>query len=117
MAWGHQSDEKLSTLVGTLVEDTRGLAKAEIALTKARIGERFASYKTAIIFFAIAGALALAALIALLVGLIFTFATLVGPGFATAVVVVVVLVIAAVLGIIGKGKLAKPVGPSTDLSS
>ena len=50
----------------------------------------------------------LAALIALLVGLIMTLATLIGPGFATAAVVIGVLTIAAVLALIGRGKLAPP---------
>ena len=108
MLWPNRENEKLSTLVVGLVEDTRGLAKAELALTKARIGERVAAYKTAAIFFVVAGGLALAALIALLVGLIISLATLIGPGLATAAVVIAVLVIAAVLGIVGKGKLAKP---------
>jgi hypothetical protein len=99
-------DESVATLVGQLVEDTRDLAAAEIALYKARFAERAGAYKSAILFFAVAGVLALAALIALLVGLILSLATLIGPGFATLAVVVTVLVIAAVLGIIGKGRLA-----------
>ena len=103
-----QESESVGTLVGRVVEDARGLAKAELSVAKARLGERVASYKTAVIFFALAGTLALAALIALLVGLIVTLATLVGPGYATAIVVVVVFVIAAVLGLIGKAKLARP---------
>ncbi|MDQ2891596.1 MAG: phage holin family protein [Pseudomonadota bacterium] len=103
-----QDSESVGTLVGQLVEDTRGLAKAEIELAKARLGERVASYRTAVIFLVVAGVLAFAALIALLVGLIVTLATLVGPGFATAIVVIVVLMLAGVLGLIGKGKLAKP---------
>lgn len=103
-----EEDENVGTLVSRLVDETRGLAGAEIALYKARIGERVSAYRNAAIFFAIAGVLALAALIALLVGLIVTIATLVGPGFATAIVVVATLVIAAVLGIVGKGKLAAP---------
>ena len=101
-------DQNVSTLVSRLVGEARGLASAEVALVKARAGERVSAYRSAAIFFAIAGVLALAALIALLVGLILTIATLVGPGFATAIVVVVTLVVAAVLGIIGKGRLAAP---------
>jgi len=99
-------EESVATLVSRLVDETRGLAGAEVALYKARIGERVVAYRNAAIFFAIAAVLALAALIALLVGLIETLATLVGPGFATAIVVVSVLVIAGVLAMIGKGRLA-----------
>ena len=117
MRWGQSKEEKLSTIVGNLVDDTRELAKAEIALTKAKVGERVAAYKNAVIFFAVAGVLALCALIALLVGLIVSLATLIGPGFATAAVVIGTLVIAAVLGMIGKGKLAKPAALLTDSAS
>ena len=52
--------------------------------------------------------LALAALVALLVGLIMSLATLIGPGWATAAVVGSVLAICAVLAVIGKGRLAPP---------
>lgn len=101
-------DVNVGVLVSRLVDETRTLAGAEIALYQARIGERVSAYKNAAIFFAIAGVLALAGLIALLVGAILALATLVGPGFATAIVVVVVFAIAGVLGIVGKGKLAPP---------
>lgn len=103
-----EEEEKVSSLVGRLVDETRGLASAEIALYKARIGERLAAYKSAAVFFAIAGVLGLAGLIALLVGLIETFATLIGPGWATVAVVATVFVVAAVLALVGKGRLAAP---------
>ncbi|SEN19971.1 Putative Holin-X, holin superfamily III [Sphingomonas gellani] len=100
------ADEGVATLVHRLVADSRLLAQAEIALYKAKAAERIDAYKNAAIFFAVAGVLALSALIALLVGLIMTLATLIGPGFATAAVVVGTLVVAGILGMIGKGKLA-----------
>lgn len=99
-------DEGIATLVTQLVDDARGLAGAEVALVKARVGERVTAYKNAVIFFVVAGVLALAALIALLVGLIMSLATLIGPGLATAAVVLAVLAVAGVLAIIGKGRLA-----------
>lgn len=102
------ADHSVSALVSRAVNEARGLASAEVNLVKARIGERVSAYKSAVIFFAVAGVLALAALVALLVGLILTVATLVGPGFATAIVIGATFVIAAVLGIIGKGRLAVP---------
>ena len=104
----HRDDEGIAALVGRAVEDTRGLVGAEIELYKARFAERAGAYKTAVVFFAIAGVLALAALIALLVGLILTVATLVGPGFATLIVVGVVLAAAGALALVGKRKLAPP---------
>lgn len=99
-------EEGIATLVGQLVDDVRGLAGAEVALVKARVGERATAYRSAAVFFVLAGVLALAGLIALLVGLILSLATLIGPGLATAAVVLAVFALAAVLGIIGKGRLA-----------
>lgn len=98
-------EESLSSIVGRLATETRSLATAEVAVYKAKFGETAGAYKSAAMFFAIAGVLALAALIALLVGAILTLATLVGPGWATAIVVLVVLAIAGVLAMIGKSKL------------
>lgn len=102
------SDESVPELVGRLVDDTRGLVSAEVELYKAKISERVAAYKGAVIFFAAAGVLALLAGIGLVVGLIMTLATLIGPGFATAAVVIVLLTVAGVLAMIGRGKLAPP---------
>ena len=59
----------VTTLIGRLVDDSRTLVSAEVALYKAKASERIAAYKSAVVFFAAAGVLALAALIALLVGL------------------------------------------------
>lgn len=99
-------DEGVATLVHRAVEDARDLARAEVALVKARVGERATAFKNAAIFFGAAATLAMSAVTALLVGLIFSLATLVGPGGATAIVVVATLVIAGILAMIGKGKLA-----------
>lgn len=101
--------ETLTTLVGRLVDDSRNLVGAEIALYKARGLERVSRYKSAAIFFVAAGVLALAGLIALLVGLILSLATLIGPLGATAVVVVVVLVAAGILAMIGKSRMKQPI--------
>ena len=98
-------DESLVSIVGRLATETKSLATAEVAVYKAKFGETANAYKSAAMFFAVAGVLALAALIALLVGAILTLATLVGPGWATAIVVVVVLALAGILAMIGKSKL------------
>lgn len=103
-----EADEGISSLVHRAVEDARALAQAEVALVKAKVGERATAYKNAGLFFGIAAVLALAALVALLVGLILSLATLVGPGWATAIVVAGTLAVAGVLAVIGKGKLAPP---------
>lgn len=105
-------DEGVSTLVHRAVADARELASAEIALVKARASERIGAFTSAATFFGIAATLALSAVTALLVGLILSLATLIGPLGATGVVVGVTLLIAAVLGYVGKGKLAPPKGLS-----
>ncbi|WP_200916136.1 phage holin family protein [Sphingomonas sp. Leaf20] len=99
------NDESLTEVVGRLAAETRALAGAEVAVYKAKFGETASAYKSAAMFFAVAGVLGLAALIALLVGAILTLATLVGPGWATVTVVGVVLVLAGILAMIGKSKL------------
>ena len=106
-------EEGVATLVGRLVDDGRAVVSAEVALYRARLGERVSAYKAAAIFFVAAGVLALAAVIALLVGLIVSLATLMNPFAATAIVVGVVLVVAGVLAVVGKGKLSQPVLPGT----
>ena len=103
-------DEGVSTLVHRAVSDARELANAEIALYKAKASERVSAYTSAAIFFGIAAVLALSAVTALLVGLIIALATLIGPLGATGVVVVATLLIAGVLALIGKGKLAPAKG-------
>lgn len=97
--------ENVATLLSRLSSDAREVARAEIALTKAKVAEAVERYRTAFTFFAIAGVLALAALIALLVGLIMTLATLVGPGLATLIVTGAVLAVCAVLGLVGRSRL------------
>ncbi len=104
----NDADEGIGTLVHRAVEDARELAQAEIALVKAKAGERVTAYKNAAIFFGAAAVLALSAVTALLVGLILSLATLVGPGGATAIVVIATLAIAGLLALIGSKKMAAP---------
>jgi len=99
--------DSIPHLVTQLATDARDVAKAEIALARAKAGYAVTRYKSAAIRFAIAGVLALAALIALLVGAIMALATLIGPGWATLAVVGVVLVIAALLALSGKSALSQ----------
>ena len=102
--------EGISTLVHRAVADAKELATAEIALVKAKASERISAFARAAIFFGAAGVLALSAVVALLVGLILSLATLIGPLGATGVVVVVTLIVAGILAMIGKGKLAPAKG-------
>lgn len=109
MIVGPDPDEpSLAALAGRAIEDGRAVVSAEIELAKAKVGERVSAYRGAAVFFGIAGVLALGALIALLIGLILTLATLIGPGWATAAVCGGVLLIAIVLAMVGKSRLAPP---------
>lgn len=98
----------MGDLVHQLTADAREFATAEVAVAKAKALERVNRYKVAGIFFGVAATLAMSALTALLVGLILTVATLVGPGWATLIVIGATLTIAGVLAVIGKGRLAPP---------
>lgn len=98
----------VGALVHRLAADAREFATAEVGVAKARALEKVNRYKAAVIFFAGAATLAMSALTALLVGLILTVATLVGPGWATLIVIGVTLAVAGVLALIGKGRLALP---------
>jgi len=97
--------ETLTALVSQLVDDGRSFVAAEIDLVKARASDKVTRYRNAAIFFAVAGVLALAALIALLVGLVMTLTPLTGPLGATLIVVGAVLVIAGILAMVGKSRL------------
>lgn len=99
----------IGQLVSQLATDAREAAQAEVALVKARAAFAVTRYKWAVIYFGAAGVLALAAFIALLVGLIMTLATVIGPGWATAAVVAGVLAVATILGLMGKAQLTKKV--------
>lgn len=97
--------DSIPQLVTQLATDARDVARAEVALAKAKALSTVTRYKTAAIRFAVAGVLALAGLIALLVGAIVALATLIGPGWATVAVVGVVFVIAGIMALSGKKAL------------
>ena len=101
-------DASVGTLVHQLAADAREFATAEVAVAKAKALEKVGRYRNAGIFFGAAAVLGLSALTALLVGLILTVATLVGPGWATLIVIGVTLAIAGVLAMMGKGRLTPP---------
>jgi hypothetical protein len=98
-------DETLSDVVGRVLDDAKSVARAEANLAKARAIYKIRGYKAPAILFGIAAVLALAAAIGLIVGLILTLATLVGPGFATLIVVAGFGLIAFVCVRVGIAKL------------
>lgn len=102
-------DAGIGELVSRLAVDAREMAQAEVALVKARTTFAVTRYKWAAIYFGAAAALAFTGLIALLIGLIFTLSTLIGPGWATLAVVGTVFVIVGALALAGKAQLKKKV--------
>jgi hypothetical protein len=99
--------ESIGALVSRLVADARAVVTAEITLYRAKSVSWLAQAKTIAIFGVTALILVNAAIIALLVGLILTIQTLVGPGWATAIVVLGTLVIAGLLGWLASGRVSK----------
>lgn len=91
-------DAGIGALIGQLTEDAKDYARAEVDYFKAVAQAKVVELKGAAIAAVLALALALAAAIGLIVGAILTLATLVGPGWATLIVVGVSLVVAALLG-------------------
>ena len=88
-------------LFARLIADAREWLKAEVALVKCRGEALVEGLRTAVILIASAVILATVALFALAIGLILALATFVGPGWATAIVVVSLLLLAAILGWMG----------------
>lgn len=91
-------DAGIGELIGQLTEDAKDYARAEVDYFKAVAQAKVAEVKGAAIAAVLALALALAAAIGLIVGAILTLATLVGPGWATLIVVGISLVVAGLLG-------------------
>lgn len=107
---GEAGEDSIGELFTRLAHDAKDAAQAEVALVRARATSLLTRYKGAAIFFGAAGVLSLAALVALLVGLIMTLTPTTGPGLATLIVVGVVLLLAGILAMVGRSKLrAEPV--------
>ena len=91
-------DETLGDLFGRLVDDAKGFGHAEIDYYRTLVRERLRAAKTSLWMGAVAMSLALAASVALVVGLVLTLAPRVGPGWATLIVVGVSLGFASLMG-------------------
>jgi hypothetical protein len=106
-----QAEDSVKTLVQRLVTEGKDYVSAEIDVYKTKATIKGKEFGTAAGLAVGALILADAALIALLVGLILTLDRAgLGPGAATAIVVVVTLIIAGVLGLIAYGQVKKAMG-------
>lgn len=103
-------DAGIGALIGQLTEDAKDYARAEAEYYKALAQLKLAEVKGAAIAAVLALAVALAAAIGLVVGTILTLATLVGPGWATLIVVGVSLVLAGLLGLAAARGFRKAMG-------
>jgi hypothetical protein len=91
----------IGTLIGRLVEDGKGYARAEVDYVKALAGERMRAAKSGVIFLVAGLVLLHGALIAVFVGLVLSLATIIGPFWSMLIVVAVASVIGGVLAKIG----------------
>ncbi len=93
-----------------VADDAKAYAAAQVALYKAIASARLRVAKGGLALGAVAAVLGLAAIIALLVGLIFSLSTLVGPLGATAIVVGVTLIVTTILGVMAGRRLGRAFG-------
>ena len=91
-------DEGVGATLHQVVADAKAYGEAQVALQRKTLAARLRVGKTGLILGVVALLLALAAIPALLVGLIVSLATLIGPLGATAVVIVATLAIAGLCG-------------------
>lgn len=104
------ADESLGDLFGRLVDDARGFGQAEVDYYRTLLRERLRAAKTSLWMGAVAMSLALAASVALVVGLVLTLAPLVGPGWATLIVVSVALALAGLMGWLAWQQIKRVIG-------
>lgn len=92
------NEESIGTLIGRLVEDGKGYARAEIGYYRTLAASKLGEAKLGLTLGAAALVVALCSVTALLVGLILSLAPLVGPGWATLIVILAALALSALLG-------------------
>jgi hypothetical protein len=90
-------DDSIPILVGRLIDDGEEFVRAELKLYRARLLRRVDKARNGIILIVIALSLAQAVIVAALVGALILLRPEVGPGWATAIVVVCGLTLAGLL--------------------
>lgn len=94
-----EPEEKgIGELFQQLVDDGKAYGQAELAYYRTLLRSKLRDARAMLWMGAVALALAQAAAVALVVGLVLTLAPLVGPGFATLIVVTAFLAIAGLMG-------------------
>jgi hypothetical protein len=91
-------DDSIGALLQRLVDDARHYADAEISYYRTLARSKLRDARAMLWMGAVALVLAQAAAVALVVGLVLTLSPLVGPGFATLIVVLAFLGVAGLMG-------------------
>jgi Putative Actinobacterial Holin-X, holin superfamily III len=99
--------QSLPDLFVELVDDGRDWLNAEIAVYRAEARRRLIIAGIGLGLMTLAAALVAGTLVAMLVGVVFALAPVVGPGWATAIVIAVALLIAAIAAQAGRVQLRK----------
>jgi len=110
MAEPETGDETIGELLTRLADDAKAYGNAELAYYKTLVRERLRAGRTSLWMGGVALALAQAAGVALVVGLVITLAPLVGPGLATLIVVAVTLGLATLMGYLAWQQIKKVIG-------
>lgn len=103
-------DETIGELLTRLAGDAKAYGNAELAYYKALVRERLRAGRASLWMGGVAIGLAQAAAVALVVGLVMTLTPLVGPGFATLIVVTVALGLAVLMGYLAWQQIKKVIG-------
>jgi len=104
---GGERDDGVRATISRLVADGRAYAEAEAEKQKLRATIVMGGVRDTLIFGVVALVLALAAVIALLVGIILTLTPLMGPLGATATVVIVTFLIVGLCLLLAKKRITR----------
>jgi hypothetical protein len=105
-----ETDESIGDLVGRLAEDAKRYGQAEIEYYRTLVRERLRAGRTGLWMGGAAIGLANAAGVALVVGLVMTLTPLVGPGWATLIVVVTASALAGLMGWLAWQQIKRVIG-------
>lgn len=94
-----------------LVDDTMGYARAEMAYLKADLGDRSSHIGPAIALFGAAIALALALVVALIVGLMFLLGSVIGLGWSILVIAILCAAVIWLLAMVGSAHIKRAFRP------
>lgn len=104
------AEEGIGELIGRLVEDGKGFARAEIDYYRTLAASKAGEARAGLILGIAALVIALCSVTALLVGLILSLTPLIGPGLATLIVIIVALALAGLLGWLAYRHIARLFG-------